>query len=148
MGEKGGLAMNRMVAAKLDRRLLYGLLLVLVLPLLSGVRGSTERPARNPGPRFASRMSLAPAGTTPEVWKRRVGLEDLASGEVLSAPTVVLPAGEEAGVRSAIGPGEIFEFAVRVGPSPDAASWRSRVVADGQILDRSAGSVRLAKESP
>lgn len=96
--------MNRMVAAKLNRRPLYGLLLVLVLPL--------------------------------------------ASGEALSAPTVVLPAGEEAGVRSAIGPGEIFEFAVRVEPSPEVASWRSRVVADGQILDRSAGAVRLAKGSP
>lgn len=95
---------------------------------------------------FGTEISIAPDPEGAGLWKCRATLEDLSSGEVLSAPEIVFAAGEEAGVQSGLSSEMVWELRVEVADDANEAKWSSSVTMGDQVLSASAGTLRLQAE--
>ena len=93
---------------------------------------------------FGTEVEIAADPEGAGLWKCQAQLTDLGSGEVLSAPTIVFAAGEEASVQSGLPAAMMWELRVEVSADGGVARWSSRVTTGGQVLSLSSGTVHSA----
>lgn len=105
-----------------------------------------DEPAHSMPVWFGTEVSIAPDRDGAGIWKCQATLEDLTSGEVLSAPAIVFAAGEEASVQSGLPSEMVWELRVEVADDASEAKWLSRITLGDQVLSVSSGDIRLSGE--
>lgn len=118
----------------------------LVVLVFAGAGEAQEEPAHSAPIWFGTEVSVSPDADGDGIWNCQATLEDLASGEVLSAPTIAFAAGEEASVQSGLSSDMIWELRVEVAADGSQAQWSSEVTLGEQVLSVSSGKVRFAAE--
>ena len=111
---------------------------------VSPVRGESESNPPQTGIWFSTDIEVSPDGEAEGLWRCLVVVTDLASGEVLVAPSIVFPAGDPAEVQSRLGDGTEFQFEVRVEEGGSGAAWSSEIRRESQVLNTQKGTVRLS----
>ena len=122
------------------------LVLALLIVASVGAAVAQDEPAHSVAVWFGTEISIAPDPDGEGLWNCRALLRDLASGEVLSAPTIVFADGEKASVQSGLPLDMVWELEVEVSGDADEATWSSRVTMGDQVLSVGTGSIRFAAE--
>lgn len=122
-----------------------GLAMVLLALIWVGESGAQDEPAHSMPVWFATDVSIAPDPDAAGIWNCQATLEDLSSGEVLSAPSIVFAAGEEASVQSGLSSEMVWELRVKVAADGSEARWVSKVTMGDQVLTASTGSFQLTE---
>ena len=88
-------------------------------------------------------VDVQPAESPAGAYVCRATVTDLSSGEVLSAPQVAFPAGEEARLRTGTSPGAEVLIRVAVAADGSRATYTAEVRAQGRTVSSHKASVRL-----
>jgi len=121
-------------------------LLALLVVANVGAGAAQDDPAHSVPVWFGMEIFIAPDPDGEGLWNCEAVLKDLASGEALSAPSIVFAAGEKASVQSGLASDMIWELEVEVSGNADEATWSSRVTMGDQVLSVGTGSIRFAAE--
>jgi hypothetical protein len=90
-------------------------------------------------------VDVQPAESPAGAYLCRATVTDLRSGEVLSAPQVAFPAGEEAQLRTGTSPGAEVLIRVTVAADGSRATYTAEVRSEGRTVSSHKASVQLRK---
>ena len=89
---------------------------------------------------FRTEVSIQPASAGAYLLSAR--LTDLGSGEVVAAPSLKVPANEEAGADSTL-PGGSISFTGKVDPAVHTATYTVRVTRGGKVVSEHSATVAV-----
>lgn len=120
---------------KTSSRLLVSCGILLCALVLAAFAGQEHTP-----PAFRTEVSVQPASAGAYLLSAR--LTDLDSGSVLAAPSVKVPANEEANAESTL-PGGSVSFTGKVDSSHHTATYTVRVKRGGKVVSEHSASVAI-----